>query len=807
MTASGETTGPDLPIKLGLFILSAAILALEVLHARVLSVQMWYHHAFVVVTMAMLGFAAAGTLVTVWPRLTRGNVGATMAWAATLFGFAVTAGHLLLTRTADAVTTVSAGGEFGLLAIAFSLLMVPYILGGIVVTLALSTGGKIHARYFVNLLGSALGAWLFIALIGPLQGERLLVLCAAAGPFSALFFAGKARLPRAVAALSLVGAAFLFVGAEQHMSIELGLGKRRHIQGELVARHWTPLCRLDLYGAPEADREALFLLQDGAAGTFMFSKDHWDVPSLLDTHAVAYGPLLRRLKDTGVRPNVLVIGVGGGTDLRQAMAFGAESVLGIEINAGIIDLLRSEFADFNGHLLEQPGVTVMEGEGRSTLRRLDRTFDLIQLAGADTYTAGMIGSFVLSESYLYTTEAVRDYFDHLNPGGTLGVIRAFDEPDRETLRFFGMALLELRRRGVERPSEHAAVIRAAWAAGTLFSVEPLSAQDIAAYQRIADSETAGLHSVIYLPGSGATHPNEFTRLAEAIDHHTEDAFFANYGVDVRPVDDDSPFFFNFHHVWDAGDTEDSAYARAMDSRIPIAPSILRALLLQCTVLVLLLVVLPLWLRRRRGLRSAGSVRQLTFFAAVGAGFMLLEISSVQRLALFLGHPTYSLTVVLFSFLFFAGLGSLWSGRFLRGSARQTRMALAVLVLLIAAFTLLLDVVTAQLLGLPLAWRIAVAVGCLAPMNFMMGLPFPQGLARLRAVNPELVAWAIGANGGAGVIASVLAIIVAMETGFTTVAVLALACYALALLATGPDAPDAAPGAEAQDTAGGADAPR
>jgi len=764
---------------LGLFVLSCAILALEVLHTRILSAQMWYHHAFVVVTMAMLGFAASGTAATLLPRLGRGDVNGRLAWISILFGVAVVASQAVLTRLANDPSAVKGTGDAGYLFVACVLLLVPYFLGGLAVTLALSTAERVHTRYFANLVGSALGAWLFIVAIRPLGAERLLVLCAAAGPCAALLFGGASPRPRVAAAVALVAALVLFTRAEDWIAIDLGIDKRRHLEGHLLEKRWTPLCRLDLYADAVDHPTSIHIVQDGGAGTRMDSAARWSRPSAMDTHEVAYLPHLRRMRAGGRAPDVLVIGVGGGTDLRLAVENHANSVLGIEINPEIARLTARDYADFSGNLLQRPGVSVVEGEGRSTLRRSDRKFDLIQLAGADTYTAGAVSSFVLSESYLYTNEALRDYFDHLTPDGTLGIIRFYDEPDRETVRLFGMALLELRRRGVAQPSRNAVIVRTRWSSGAVFSLAPFAREDLATYAR-ADLDPSGAHSLLYAPDLSARRENAFTRLAAAVDTGKEEEFYASYVVDARPVGDDSPFYFNFHHFLDSATLEDSAFARAMDATIPVAPSILRSLLLEAVGLVALLVFVPLLVLRRGGLREAHATRNLGYFSALGAGFMLLEMSSIQRFALFLGHPTYALTVVLFCFLFFAGLGSWASGRFLRDDLKTTRVALLLLVGLIALFTLSIDALTARLLSLPLPWRIATAVACLAPINLLMGIPFPRGLARLRSSRPELVPWAIGVNGAASVVASIGAIVLAMEFGFTLDALVALGAYAVAL---------------------------
>ena len=544
------TNGSDRPGSLGLFLISVAILALEVLHMRILSVQMWYHHAYIIVTMAMLAFAVAGTITTLFPRLTQGDVGGRLAWFSVLFGVLAIGGQFAITATVESTSI----GNTARLAIACSILLVPYLFGGLVVTIALSSATVVHRRYFVNLIGSALGAWLFIAAITPIGGERLLVLIASIAPLAALCFARSATsraAPSAAAVIALALGAVTFMNSDW-LRISIGADKRKFVRGEVIDQRWTPLSRLDVLEDPD-NPTIKHILQDGMAGTFIYAGEHWKGRSLLDAHSVAYVPHLLR----GHKPKVLVIGIGGGSDLRAAVDYGVESVLGIEINEEMTKITGEDYGDFAGNVYKLPGVSVEVGEGRSTLRTLDQKFDMIQLAGADTYTTGASGSFVLSESYLYTMEAIRDYLDHLTPQGTLGIIRFFDEPPRETLRIFGMALLELRRRGIKEPSKHAAVIRQGWVGGTMFSLEPLDATSIDRYA-LAGAEgelppgREREFSLLYLPTHEAKSNDAYVRLAKAIDEGTEDAFYESWPVDIRPVTDDSPFFYNVHHITDWG---------------------------------------------------------------------------------------------------------------------------------------------------------------------------------------------------------------------------------------------------------------
>jgi len=771
------TSRSDQPAPLGLFLISMAILALEVLHMRILSVQMWYHHAYIIVTMAMLAFAVAGTLTTLMPSLTRGDVSGRLAWYSILFGLSSIAGQLFTTATVES----EAIGDNARMAIACLILLVPYLFGGLVITIALSSAAVVHRLYTVNLVGSALGAWLFIAAITPIGGERLLVLIASIAPVAALCFARRAtaKRPATIAAVvALLLGAFAFTNSEDVLRISIGADKQKFLRGEIIDQRWTPLSRLDVLEDPD-NPDIKHILQDGMGGTFIYGAEAWKPRDPLAPHSIGYVPHLLR----GHKPEVLIIGIGGGSDLRTAHDYGAASVLGIEINEEMKRITGQTYADYAGDVYNLPEVEgVITGEGRSTLRTLDRKFDLIQLAGADTYTTGASGSFVLSESYLYTSEAIHDYLDHLTDSGTLGIIRFYDEPPRETLRIFGMALIELRKRGVARPSQHAAVIRQGWVGGTVFSMQPLDEASIDAYARagaavdLAPGEERQ-SNLLYLPGHEDKSNDAYVRLAKAIDERTEDDFYWSWPVDIRPVSDDSPFFYNVHHITDWNQVLDSAFAREFDFDFPVAPSVLRTLLLLTGSLVLLLVIAPLLILRGTGLRTGQAFQHLSLFLAVGAGFMFLEISMIQRLILFLGHPTYSLTVVLFCFLFFAGIGSLSSGRWADRPSAGIRWSVTLLSALALIYgTFLLDYTLPALLHFPLWARIGFAIALLAPLNVLMGIPFPLGLTRLKATSPELVPWAIGANGGAGVIGSILAVVIAMETGFTEVAFVAVLTY-------------------------------
>ena len=802
---------------LGLFLISAAALALQVLQTRVLAVQMWHHHSYMVVTMTLLGFAAAGSLATVWTKPWRGDAGRSLAILGCVFAVTTLAGDRLLALTADRAAELTAEGQYLTLSLFYSFLVVPYLVAGLIVAVALSAAARVSRLYFFNLLGSAIGAWLFIGAIGPLGGERLLVACAALGPLAGLAFlrrpAGEGQRSNGAAGLCLVTLALCVVGflaAPRIFPVGVASNKAMHdvltqVEGaELLEQRWTPLCRLDVVQLPDvpgggrqgADfASPVNIYQDGDAITVMHSDESW--ASYRDSrplglnqlvyapHQVAAEVAAANGEAAPAGPRALVIGVGGGIDLRYALDEGASSVLGIELNAGTVDLVRNQFRELNDSIYHREGVEVRVGEGRSALRRLEETFDVIELSGTDTYTAGTAGAYVLSESYLYTEEALGDYFERLSPDrGTLGVIRLAYDPPRESLRLFAIALMQLRDRfGVEEPSKHAAVILeevdherenlVVRFTGSVFSRQPLSPETIARYQLAGNYDTWSVH---YLPGvTPADSP--FAQLAAAIDAGTEAEFFAEYPFQVDPVSDDSPFFFHFH---DWSDLFQFGGADEWEELTggPIGLEILATLLVQTSLLVVLLVLLPLAFLKGGTERPKGVLRHLAYFLALGAGFMFLEISTMQRLVLYLGAPTYSLTVTLFCFLLFAGLGSLFAGRFEATATASLKRIIPLLCVAIGLLIALQQPLLDATLELDLGLRVLIVAATLAPVNFLMGMPFPLGLARLRAEAPRFVPWALGANGGASVVASILCVVVAMEAGFSAVGLLALATYAL-----------------------------
>ena len=473
-----------------------------------------------------------------------------------------------------------------------------------------------------------------------------------------------------------------------------------------------------------------------------------------DVTALAYA--LRPARST------LIIGPGGGRDVLTALKYGSKDIEAVELNPLMREVVNEKFGDFTGRLYERPEIKLTIDDGRHYVRSSEKKYGLIQLSLVDTWASTAAGAFALSENTLYTAEAFEDYLAHLSQDGLLTVSRWLDETPRETLRVVSLARAALGTYGIDDISERIIVagtppLRRSHRFGSvIIGLQPFTPQEIAAAR--AFIEERGFE-VIYLPGD-PRHPV----FSEAITTKDFDAFVDSYHVDVRPTTDDRPFFFNT--VWPRD------FLRFWDEKPGrVGVHLLARVLLLVLALVALFMFGPLFLRKRSALADLeGAARwsTLLYFGALGSGFMLIEVALISNFILFLGHPIYALTVVLCTLLISAGVGSYWSGRNLSASREALAKVIGIELVAIVALAAILELVFSRLVGSSFAVSVMLTILTLAPVGFLMGMPFPMGLRLLDRAGPEwaaLIPWVWGINGASSVLGSILAISIAINLGF------------------------------------------
>jgi hypothetical protein len=765
-----------------------ATLMLELTLTRIFSVTMWYHFAFMAISLALFGLAVGSIYLYLWPeRFPVAKVEAQSSrW---MMAFAVTLPLLFAVVLRIPFDGDISWQSFGQLSLIYILAALPFLLGGMAISLAFRHRSEFIDRvYFADLTGAGIGCALTLLLLTFVPAPQSMVIIAAVGALAALLFGWHVRGLR-WSSLAVV----FFLAILLLVDRPLGLFQVNRVKGideaaerDRVFEAWNSFSRIVGYRMTNAELEGwglkgdpnrptvaeqVLLLIDGDAATpiALYDGDLSKAQYLLsDVTNLAY----HLMQDA----EVLVIGPGGGRDVLAALASGQAQVDGVELNPLMVRAVNEDFASLSGQLYTLPNVNVVVDEGRNFIARAEKQWDIIQSSLVDTWAATSAGAYSLSENNLYTVEAFQDYISHLSDDGIFTMSRWYhgDRPT-ETLRMIGVALAALERLGVERPADHVAVVikPESLIATMLVKRTPFTAEE---GQRIVEVSQQYDFTPMQVPGLVAEAP-----VRDLIYNDDLEAYYRGFPADIAPTTDDRPYFFYTLRWNNLGDLEAE---RGVSGRNNQGVFVLYSLVVIVSVLAVLTILVPLWWKRRDALTNVpGRWLYIGYFTCLGLAFLLVEIPLIQRFALFLGHPIYALAVILFAILLFSGIGSYLSGKLAlrRGPDAAASLILPVLVVGLAVYAFTLTPLLRSMLHLDLAWRIAISIALIAPLGLLMGMPMPLGIASLSRVRPELIPWMWGINGATSVVASVLAVAVSLNIGLRNTLLIGVAIYAIAWL--------------------------
>jgi spermidine synthase len=782
------------------FLTAFVTLGLQVLVHRMVSVKLVNNYAFLVISLTMLGFAVSGVLLVRWlPRaLARLDDFATACAACCALTFLV-ACAVFYAAPAGAQWAASRG-EFVWaflrsvpLALVFA---VPFTFCGLVLGALLSHPAlPTRAIYCFDLLGSAAGAFAVIPAIGMLGAEEAALLACAAWLAGSLLLAWPRGRP----------ARFLALAAGLALAVVAGVGpdrvfRMRYPAGSMlsaaqdprsgyVLEHvaWDAIARIELTRMPPPDPDLLLwpaligddrvflarfervLTQNNNAFTYAVNYDGKPA-SLRGIDRTLYAAAYRA---TSVpHPRVLVIGVGGGFDVLTALFFQASRVTGVEVNAASVDIVRHRFRDYFRHWVEDPRLELVQGEGRHVLSTRPGLFDVIQLSGVDSVSGTPAAAHVFSENYLYSAEAFDLFLSRLTPGGVINMMRQEYRPPREMLKALVTAVGALRRAGVAHPREHVVTVTATNGLFTALLVKktPFTAEE---EKRVADWAGANPYFAVSASPRGEGPPSAYRSFLALDDPGREGAFAALYPFDVRPPEDDRPFFFRFSYWSHLFSREPVVLAS-----VPVLDYGLLLLFLTTGLAAAACVYLPLRLLAGRGLRAPRAGRYAAYFAAIGLGYMAIEMALIQKFGLFMGHPNYALSVVLAALLLATGIGALASARVLAMLGRQRFVAYPLAAVVLAEHLLVLPRLS-DWIGLPFAARVAIVFALVLPIGVCLGTFFPVGLDRLKGSASAFAPWAWGVNGIFSVVAPIVSVAVSMTWGISALLLSAVPVYLVA----------------------------
>jgi hypothetical protein len=803
-----DSRPPSLPL-VAIAVVSAAALAYEVLLTRLFAVIQWHHFAHMVISLALLGYGASGACLALTVRRMQRRFALVFAANALLFGASALGGFLLIQALPlNPLELLWDPAQTGWLALTYLVLAVPFFFAANCIGLSLYRFPAVIPRlYAFDLLGAGAGSLVIVLLLYAWPAPDLLLLVGAGGLLGAIAVSplpvGLRRVLGAVSMLAVVGiAASPQVNVSLRPSPYKGLSQALEVAGsERLQEHWSPLGMLTVVASPKVPfrhapglslmstaepppQLAVFTDAGGMTAVNRFDGDWTKLEYLREMTSAAPFSLLRA-------PRVLVLAAGGGSDVLQALLHGATGVDAVELNPQLIDLVNTEYGEYSGKVYGLAGVRVYEKEARGFIAGNTARYDLIELALVDSFGPSSAGLYALSESYLYTVEALRAYLGRLAPGGLLAITRWVKLPPRDGLKLFATALEALDRSGIDEPGQRLAWIRG-WNTSTLLvKAGPFTSGEVVALRRFC--EERGFDTA-YFPGIQAEDANRHNLLPQPFFYAgavalLEDAegFIGRNKFDIRPATDDRPYFFNFFR-WTSLPELVALRGQGGVALLDSGYLMLVITLGQALLASVLFIGVPAWYQARRGLQHASRRTRaavLGYFLAVGLAFLFMEIAYLQRFILFLAHPVYAVSVVLAGFLVFAGLGSrqaqrLWAGR-CRGDGGSSLLQRVVAG--IAILALVYAFVLPHLLEPWMAWpeplKILATLMLISPLAFLMGLPFPLVLAGLGRRAKELIPWAWAINGCASVLSAVLATMLAIHWGFTAVVLAAVVLYAAA----------------------------
>ncbi|MEY4176000.1 MAG: hypothetical protein RI900_3165 [Actinomycetota bacterium] len=777
------------------FVIGFVSLTLEIAYTRVISFKIFYYYTYFVIGLALLGLGAAGAVTSLSQRVRSADPLRLVQRIAPLAGLAGVAGYVVVARLPTDVNLIWTG-SLGqavwqlvlLLVLSVSLTGVFFLVGLLFSALVVKQASDMRRLYFWDLSGAALGCLVAVPLqatMGPpaMILSAMVVLALHGVVVAWVGGAGRKVIGVGAAVAVVVSAAAAGAGGLKVLADDT---KTLRDSDRVEGGDWGAVFRVDAVDLGELK----VLHHDGLWGSSIWRYDGTSATTdrfLTDNRQIPYAALPEA-------PRVLIIGAAGGNEIMASLTYGASQVDAVELNPVTVDLLRNTFADYSGHVVDDPRVNYVQGDGRTYLARSDERYDLIWFVAPDSYAASnaaTAGAFVLSESYLYTRQMIETAFEHLSDQGVMVAQFgdfAFDRRPTRTARYITTARAALHGR-VDTFSDHIGLIVDSGdndlerlSTVMLFRSSPKSSLVAAVQQAVGNAPNSAAK---YLPG--AVRVDGLTSDLITVDDHELARIVENYPFLIGPIDDDRPFFWHFSSFGTVlGD-----WTRSFeDNEIAIGERLLLVLVGVASVVAALFLWLPFGLTRRRGqaARVQGRWVLFVYFAALGLGFMLIEISMIQRFALLLGFPTLSLSVSLFTLLIATAIGA----RFSAVVQRRSSLGLPVAAGALVAVSLLYMAVATPITDAALAWsqwaRIAVVVALLFPVGLLLGVFLPSGIdAAIAAAGPDeatqgrLVAWCWAVNGFFSVIGSSATTILSMSVGFNRALLVGLALYVAAVV--------------------------
>ena len=800
---------PTRSYLLAIAIISASALAYEVLLMRLFSIIQWHHFAYMIISLALLGYGVSGVFLALNRDALQCRFPAAVTANILLFSFSAPVCYALAQMIPfNPEEILWAPMQLFYLLLLYLLLALPFFFAANVIGLSFyHYQTRVSFIYGADLLGAGSGSIGIILLLFLLFPEKILTVLTVLGIAAAVvvsYYSFRAQPEETKFRFSagiIVGlAATVAMTGWLRLNVSPYKGESQMLRvpgTKVIDRYSSPLGLIDVVksaitplrhapglslNATTEPPEQLAVFTDADNMTAIDRYDgNPETLSYLDQTTSALPYHLRTLQ------NVLILGAGTGSDILQAHYHAVQRIDAVELNPQVVGLVEKKYADFAGHIYQNPHVSLHIGEARGFVATSNEHYDLINISLLDAFGASAAGLYALSESYLYTEQAIQADLRHLSPGGYLSITRWIKMPPRDTLKLLATVVNACKALKIKDPERRIVLIRS-WQTSTLLIKNgPFSDKEISNLKQFSSERSFDL---AYYPGIKPEEVNRFNILSQPYFYQAAtallgaggEAFMDDYKFNIEPATDDRPYFFHFFK-WQTLPEIVPLLGQGGMSLLESGYLLLVAALLQALLASLVLIALPLVLGRDRlGIKSGiqGYRQVVVYFVCLGLAFFFIEIAFIQKFILILHHPIYAVTAVLCTFLISAGAGSLFSKRLCDHKAKSMiRWPVAGIALFSAVYILGFEALTGVLLELGGTSRLVFSMLLIAPLGFFMGMPFPMGMDSLGRTAPALIPWAWGINGCASVISAILATLIAMQFGFTVLVFMALLLYVAA----------------------------
>lgn len=785
-----------------IFLISSATLCLVISLTRYFSISQHYHFAFLVVSIAFMGYGASGAFLTLFKSFSSVDRDRFLSYSSFIYSLTILLSFLICNSIHfDFIKLAWDKDQIFFIFLYYFLLSVPFFFAGLTISFAISRAPTlVNKIYFSDLLGAATGTLLAL-FVFLLKGDRgVIIFISFLALFASLLFSGKRRFTFNLLLLFLMAAEIgLFLHSPSWLSFRISSYKALPIALKYPhAKHlftkWNAISRVDILESPAVryapglsllyEKEfppQLGLSTDGGELSAITHFKNREEPSL---EFLSFLPSSAAYSFTE-RPRTLIIEPKGGLDVLSALYFNASQTKVIESNPLTVELLRKELAQFSGYIYHKKNIQVVSGYSRASLKREKNTYDLIVFSLTDVFGSSGTGLYGFSENYLYTTESFVHILNRLSPSGLVSISLYLLPPPRQETRILATWIDALEKSKMD-PASRIIAIRSWGTISFFIKKSPFSTLEI---QKLKDFADKRLFDLVYYPGikieevnihNKLEKPHYYNLTLQLLSPQKRAEFYKNYLFQVKPVTDNRPFFFNFFKL----NKLKATYKALSHKWLPFLQGEFLVFLLFCQSIIVafILILLPLiFLRKAIKIRRGLSSKILFYFSLIGMAFMFVEITLIQKFILFLGHPLYSISVIIFSLLFSSGLGSFFSKKILgQNLKRNLKRSLLLCAGLIAFYLFLFPFFYESFIGFNVPLKMILTFLVTFPLGFLMGFPFPTGIRLLEQQEKKLIPWAWATNAFSSVINSIFALIVAFWGGYNLVLILAAGGYLLTL---------------------------